>query len=175
MDVTKFKSEITDISGQIGKYHQTMYNAIAKELGRVPRVGLAEADKASFRARVMTDVLTIIDQVFKREIAEHAEGTASNQWGQQIWAGLTQFLTDSREDFGLGGSYDVDEIIEVMRRGQWRMGGTKGKYQIVESIDDYDNIADKYKAKDIKSVSKRNADCWQRLIFDMHKYYQRNN
>jgi|TARA_Y100000004_G_scaffold9795_1_gene10613 hypothetical protein len=174
-DVTKFKSEVTDISGQIGKYHQTMYNAIARELGRVPRVGLAEADKASFRAKVMTDVVTIIDQVFKREIAEHAEGTVTNQWGQQIWAGLTQFLTDSREDFGLGGSYDVDEIIKIMRRGQWRMGGTKGKYQIVETINDYDNIADKYKAKDIKGVSKRNADCWQRIIFDMHKYYQRNN
>ena len=98
-----------------------------------------------------------------------------DRWGQQIWAGLTQFLTDSREDFGLGGSYDVDEIIKIMRRGQWRMGGTKGKYQIVETINDYDNIADKYKAKDIKGVSKRNADCWQRIIFDMHKYYQRNN
>ena len=170
--VDRTKHKVTDISGNIAKFHSTILNVIQRELNK--RIGLRDAEKREMSAQVMDDVVNIIHEVFNDEINSIPENRIKLQWGKQIWCAVTQFLLDSRKGFGLGGEYDRDEIIEVMRRGEWRMGGysNKSAKAILKTTEDYEDIAEKYRAKKIKGVSTRYADCWQRIIFDMHKYYK---
>lgn len=115
----------------------------------------------------MEDTLKIVDHVFGDEIADQ------KKFGAQLWSGLPQFLLDSIKDRGLGGDYDIDRVKEVISKGVWSIGGHHPRKDKLNSWFEFESATVQYQSKDIKGVSKRKANCWQRLFFDMYKLHNK--
>jgi hypothetical protein len=128
---------------------------------------LESKEKAAITKKVMEDTVNIIDYVFRDEIGDE------KKFGMQMWSGLPQFLLDSIEDRGLGGSYDIDKVKDAIKNGVWSIGGIHPRKDKLKAWFEFESATVKYQSKDIKGVSKRKANCWQRLFFDMYKLYKK--
>jgi len=128
---------------------------------------LEDKERWAFTKKIMEDTVEIVDHVFNEEVKEEGR----TKFGGQIWSGLPQFLLDSREKFGLGGVYDIEEIKNILKGGVWGISGYHPRMEKLETLHDFSQAAKEYELKKVKGVSDRRADYWQRLFLDMHKLY----
>ena len=158
------KDQAVDLGGNIASLHKKMLNAINTRLrSRL----LEDKERWAFTKKIMEDTVEIVDHVFNEEVKE--EGRI--KFGGQIWSGLPQFLLDSREKFGLGGVYDIEEIKNILKGGVWGISGYHARKEKLETFNDFSTAAKEYELKKVKGVSDRRADYWQRLFLDMYKLH----
>ena len=158
------KEKALDLGSNVAALHgQTLAAINAMLKNRL----LESKEKAAITKKVMEDTVNIIDYVFRDEIGDE------KKFGMQMWSGLPQFLLDSIEDRGLGGSYDIDKVKDAIKNGVWSIGGIHPRKDKLKAWFEFESATVKYQSKDIKGVSKRKANCWQRLFFDMYKLYKK--
>ena len=128
---------------------------------------LESKEKVAITKKVMEDTVEIVHHVFEDDIA------SQKKFGMQMWSGLPQFLLDSIEDKGLGGSYDIDTVKDTIKNGVWGIGGYHPRKDKLKTFVQFQSATLDYEAKGIKGVSCRKANCWQRLFFDMYKLHSK--
>lgn len=158
------KEKALDLGANVASLHGQILAAIN---GVLKNRLLVPKERAAIIKKVMNDTVVIIDHVFGKEIADQ------KKFGAQMWSGLPQFLLDSIKDRGLGGLYDIDVIKKIINNGVWSIGGNHPRKNKLKTFTQFQFAVLKYEAKNIKGVSSRKANCWQRLFFDMHKLHNK--
>lgn len=158
------KEKALDLGSNIAALHAQILAAI----NNMFKYRLLESkEKVAITKKVMEDTVEIVHHVFGDEIA------SQKKFGMQMWSGLPQFLLDSIEDKGLGGSYDIDTVKDTIKNGVWGIGGYHPRKDKLKTFVQFQSATLDYEAKGIKGVSCRKANCWQRLFFDMYKLHSK--
>jgi hypothetical protein len=156
------KEKALDLGASVAPLHGQILAAVHSMLKN--RL-LDDKERVAIVKKVMEDSVKIVHYVFRDEILD------KNKFGGQMWSGLPQFLLDSLEDRGLGGAYDINIVQDAIKSGIWGINAYHPRKTKLKKLSNFEAATVCYKVKDIKGVSTRAANCWQRLFFDMYKLH----
>lgn len=144
----------TDVGGMIAEIHKSWQVNTIKNLDA--RVALPQKERDVMAFMVMEDTAKIMSSVFP----DIDYGSPASR----IWTALFDWLSNERH--GLACNYDDDEIIEVLKSGNWCINA-RGKFrkEILKTRKDFYNAAYDYIRKG--AVTNRLHNAYLKLFSDM--------
>jgi|TARA_R110002020_G_C16154615_1_gene762934 hypothetical protein len=143
-----------DLGGRIARIHKSWEVNTIRNLDA--RIALPQKERDQMAFKVMQDAAKIMSSVFP--------DIDYGSYGGHLWTALFDWL--SSEKHGLACNYSVDEVIKVLKRGNWSING-KGRLrkEILKTRKDFYDAAQDYIRK--AAVTNRLHNAYRQLFTDM--------